>query len=103
MASGQTQPGYVVISRGKVSPGGPIGAAGHPATTTISGSFNVPAVGATVQVTVADASWMVGGEMLYVANAAGSGLAGALQITAISGNLVTLLNPATISVIPPAD
>jgi hypothetical protein len=35
------------------------------------------------------------GEFLWVAGANGSGQAGALQITAISGNNVTLLNPVT--------
>jgi hypothetical protein len=56
-----------------------------------------------VQVTFTDASWIAVGEMLYIATAGGATSAGALQVTGKSGNLVTLLNPATVSAIPPAD
>jgi hypothetical protein len=43
-------------------------------------------------VLVADASWMVTGEMLWIANAAGSGVAGLMKVQAIAGETVTLLN-----------
>jgi len=52
-------------------------------------------VGSTVVVTVNDASWAAIGEWVWVAGAGGSGQAGALQITAISGNQLTLLNSAS--------
>jgi hypothetical protein len=81
---------------------GNVGPQGSSAFTTVSG-FTVPAVGATVQTTVADASWMAVGQMLYISTAGGATSAGALQVTAIAGNLVTLLNPAIVSAIPPAD
>ena len=71
-------------------------------TTTVSG-FTVPSVGSTVQVTFTDASWVNIGQMIYVSTAGGATSAGALQVTAKTGNLVTLLNPATVSAIPPAD
>jgi hypothetical protein len=83
-------------------PSGPPGAPGSPGNPGPSGystvqSFTVPAVGSTVVVTVADSSWMAVGQMVYVAGANGSGQAGALQVTNIAGNQVTLLNPMVSS------
>jgi microcystin-dependent protein len=76
---------------------GPAGAQGNPgvnACTTNVGSFTIPPVGQTVQVTMTDASWIVIGQMLVVSTAGGSANAsGTLQVTAKTGNLVTLLNP----------
>jgi len=63
-----------------------------PAYTTATAGFTIPALGSTVTVTVADTSWMTIGEYVYVAGAQGGGQAGALQITGIAGNQVTLLN-----------
>jgi hypothetical protein len=57
-------------------------------------------VGSTTTVTVTDASWITVGQMIYVANAAGAALSGALQVTAIAGNTLTLLNPASPPAIP---
>jgi hypothetical protein len=88
---------------GTTGPPGSPGAAGPPgsnASTTTSGSFTVPAVGQTIQVTVGDASWITLGQMLYIANAGGSSLAGALQVTAKAGNLLTLLNVSSPGGIP---
>lgn len=75
-----------------VTPGGQYGTTGTPAWTLTTADFTVPAVGATVDITVKDSSWMTVGETLWIANASGSGQAGALKIQAISGTLVTLLN-----------
>jgi hypothetical protein len=73
---------------------GPAGPAGANASAVSTSAFTVPAVGATATVTLADASWVVVGQMLYAASAGGGpGLAGALQVTAKAGNVVTLLNP----------
>jgi len=63
----------------------------------------VPAVGSSTTVTVNDASWAQVGEMVTVGNAGGGGNSGALQITAIAGNTLTLLNPPAVPSIPPAD
>jgi hypothetical protein len=62
---------------------------------TVTQAFNVPAVGTEVSAWVADASWIMLGQMLMIANAAGTGKTGALQVTAINGNELTLLNPPT--------
>jgi hypothetical protein len=76
------------IIKGQLS--GPPGAN---AFTTFTSTFTVPPVGQTVVVSVEDASWMVNGQYLYVESAGGgSGLPGTMQVTAISGNHVTLLN-----------
>jgi hypothetical protein len=66
---------------------------------TPGASFSVPNVGSTAQVTVADAAWLTVGELVYLAGAGGSGQAGALQVTAIAGNTVTLLNPTPPGVV----
>src|SRR5207244_4374668 len=80
---------------GATGPAGPAGPAGVNAyTVTAVSSFTVPNVGATTTVTVADASWIVVGQLLYFDVAGGgAGLAGALQVTAKAGNVLTLLNP----------
>src|SRR5262245_3203331 len=77
-------------------------ATGSNTTTTTTGAFTVPAVGSTVVVTVADPSWMVLNEFVYINNAGGANLAGLMQITAINGNQITLLNPAPAPAIPNA-
>lgn len=75
-------------------PGGGVGPAGANAFTLTSGSFTVPASGSTTTVTVADASWIVVGQLLYVDTAGGgAGLAGALIVTAKAGNTLTLQTP----------
>jgi hypothetical protein len=53
-------------------------------------------------VNVADASWVAVGEMVYLDQAAGGpGKAGALQVTAKTGNQLTLLTPAAPQAGPP--
>lgn len=79
--------------QGTIGVTGPPGSAGIPSYTTAQGGFNIPGVGSTVQVVVANASWIVPGEMVYVAGAGVAGQAGTLQVTAVAGNSVTLLNP----------
>jgi hypothetical protein len=90
-------------------PGGPSGPIGPPGltgpqgvnsfTTTALSVFTVPVVGSTTTVTVADASWIIVGQLLYFDTAGGgTGHAGALLVTAKAGNVLTLLNPTP----PPA-
>jgi hypothetical protein len=56
-------------------------------------SFTVPPIGSTVQVDFSNATWVVVGEMLWVDQAGGGvGQGGTMQVTAINGNVVTLLN-----------
>jgi hypothetical protein len=104
MANPIAVPGTNVPSGAAVSPGGAQGAtgtAGAPAWTTNTSGFTIPAVGSTVSVTVADASWIVVGEMLYVDQAGGGvGLSGVLQVSAKAGNTLTLLNPQPAPAIP---
>jgi microcystin-dependent protein len=81
MPSGQGQPGYVVLSGSKISPGGPTGVPGTQggiglnAFNTTASAFTVPPVGQTTTVTLNDAS------------------AGELQVTAKAGNVITVLTP----------
>jgi hypothetical protein len=93
--AGPTGPAGVTGATGSTGPTGPVG---NPAYTTTSASLTVPPVGNTTTVNVADASWIAIGEMVYLDQAGGgAGKAGALQVTAKSGNQLTLLTP-----IPPA-
>src|SRR5215469_4968953 len=81
---------------------GPTGASGLNAYNITSGPFTVPPVGSTVTVTLNDASWVVVGQIVYVDQAGGGvGLAGALQVTAKTGNQLTLLNPQPPPTLPP--
>jgi hypothetical protein len=81
-------------------PTGGTGPAGLNAFNITSGAFTVPNVGSTVTVTLNDASWVVIGQMVYVDGAGGVGQTGALQVTAKTGNQITLLNPAPAPAIP---
>jgi hypothetical protein len=81
-------------------PTGGQGPAGLDAVTTTSGSFTVPPVGQTVIVNVVNAAWIALGQMVYVQGAGGTNLSGALQVQAISGNQLTLLNPVSPPAIP---
>jgi hypothetical protein len=98
---GSAVPGTVVSSGSLVTPGGD---AGVNAFNLTSGSFTVPAVGSTVNVTLNDASWVVVGQFVYVDQAGGGvGQAGLMQVTAKTGNQLTLLNPTIPPAIPLAD
>src|SRR5215469_18901900 len=82
---------------------GPTGASGLNAYNITSGPFTVPPVGSTVTVTLNDASWVVVGQIVYVDQAGGGvGKAGALQVSAKTGNQITLLNPTPAPAIPNA-
>lgn len=70
------------------------GPTGPPAHTLSTSAFTVPAIGGTVVVSVADASWVALGEVVYVQDAGGAGVAGALQVTAKTPTSLTLLNLA---------
>jgi hypothetical protein len=54
----------------------------------------VPPIGGTVVVTFQNASWLVLGQYVEVKTAGGTSVSGTLQVTNISGNQVTLLNPS---------
>jgi hypothetical protein len=87
--------------QGVAGPPGATGTNGINATSFITGSFIVPPIGQTIVVTFVDASWVVVGQMVYVDQAGGgAGKAGGLQVTAKTGNQVTLLNPP--APVPPA-
>jgi hypothetical protein len=73
-------------------PGGGVGPQGPAAWTTSTSSFTVPASGLTATVNVVNAGWVAVGEMVYVMDAGGSGIAAPLRVTAIAGNQLTLLN-----------
>lgn len=61
--------------------------------TTTAGSFPVPAVGATQVITVGTPYvWIQSGMVLYIAGAGGTGVAGAMKVTATSGNQITCRN-----------
>jgi hypothetical protein len=85
------------IPQGNVGAAGPTGSAADTVTTS---AFTVPAVGSSLNVPVADSSWAAPGQMVYVAGAGGSGVAGALQVTAVAPNQLTLLCPAPAPAIP---
>ena len=112
-------PGTVINPGALVTPGGAqgnpgaqgvagaAGTAGPPgvglnAFNTTTAAFTVPAVGASVNVVLNDASWVVAGQFVFVDSAGGPGMAGTLQVTAKSGNQVTLLNPDPPPAIPAA-
>jgi hypothetical protein len=100
-------PGGAAGNPGAQGVAGAAGAAGPPGTglnafNTTTAAFTVPAVGATVNVILNDASWVVTGQFVFVDSAGGPGTAGALQVSAKSGNQVTLLNPAPAPAIPAA-
>jgi hypothetical protein len=98
---GSAVPGTVVSSGSLVTPGGD---AGVNAFNLTSGSFTVPAVGSTINVTLNDASWVVVGQFVYVDQAGGGvGQAGLMQVTVKTGNQLTLLNPTVPPAIPLAD
>src|SRR4029077_9398218 len=70
-----------------------IGNTGSPAFTITSADFIVPAIGASVVVTLQDASWVTIGQMVVVQTAGGSPTnAYSFKVIAKSGNQVTLLN-----------
>jgi len=97
----QGNPGTQGIA-GTAGTAGPPGATGLNAFNTTTAGFTVPAVGSSVVITLNDASWVVVGQLVYVDQAGGPGQAGALQVTAKSGNQVTLLNPTPAPAIPAA-
>jgi len=94
-------PGTVVPSGALITPGGQQGPGGQPAYTVNTAAFTVPAAGSTVVINVNNASWAAQGEWVYVAGADGAGGAAVLQITNISGNQLTLLNPGPGTITPP--
>ena len=73
---------------------GPQGNPGTSAITTSSASFTVPAVGSTVLANVADSTFAVIGEMVWVTKAASSTQAGVMLVTAKVTGQLTLQTPA---------
>jgi microcystin-dependent protein len=112
-ATGATGAAGPTGATGATGATGPQGLPGTPGAAGTNGlnafgltvaPFTVPAVNATVNVTVSDASFISVGEMLYVDQAGGgAGLPGVFQVTAKAGNALTLLNPAPAPAIPLAD
>src|ERR1700759_142297 len=84
-----------ILAGAQVSPSGDPGSRGTPALTTTAAIFTVPNVGINLDVPMVDASWMTIGQLIYVANAGGPANAGALQVTSLAGNVVTITTPAT--------
>jgi len=83
---------------------GPQGIQGVNAYTATTQSFTIPAIGASVSVNVQDSTSFTVGEMVYVANAAGANISGALQVTGKVAGQLTLTNPpAAQPVVPIAD
>ena len=70
------------------------GPPGVSAYTVNAANFTVPALGASVTVEVEEADSFAVGQWVWVEGAAGGGNAAIMQVTAISGNDMTLLNPA---------
>jgi microcystin-dependent protein len=82
-------------------PPGQTGPTGVNAYTLTIADFVLPAIGASVQVTVQDASWITIGQMVAVQTAGGSAtIAYSLRVTAKTGNLVTLQNIGNLSSMP---
>ena len=73
-------------------PGGGIGPAGQAAYTNATAGFTVPAVGSTVVVPVNNGAWAALNEIVWVQDAGGPGVAGAVQVTATGANSLTLKN-----------
>jgi hypothetical protein len=74
---------------------GPRGGNAYSPSTT---AFTVPMPGETVEVTLADAGWIVVGMSIYAQGAGGSpDQAGIFKVVAKSGNTVTLLNPPAMT------
>lgn len=90
--AGPTGPKGDTGAQGSQGAQGISGPQGSNAYTTTTAPFTVPPVGQTVSVTLADASWITIGQIVWVQTAGGSGNAGALRVTAKAGNTVTLLN-----------
>jgi collagen type VII alpha len=76
---------------GATGPTGSTGTAGINSFNQTTAPFVVPSLGGTVGVTLADASWVVPGQFVYIQNAAGPGNPGVMQVTAKTGNQLTLL------------
>lgn len=89
-------------SAGPTGSQGPAGPAGPGAHTLTAQSLTIPSMGQTAQVLVADASSFNIGDFVSVQGAGGSGNSAVLQITAMNGNILTLLNPPQTGSIPPA-
>lgn len=72
---------------------GATGLQGSNAYTTTTANFTMPAIGASVIVTLADAAWVTIGQMVAVQTSGGApDDANSLKVIAKSGNQVTLLN-----------
>jgi microcystin-dependent protein len=86
---------------GSQGPVGVTGPNGLPAFSRTTAPFTVPAVGSTTTVAVADASWIVGGEFVWVDTAGPAGVGGVGTVTGKSGNQLTLLNSGSSSPMVP--
>jgi microcystin-dependent protein len=78
---------------GPAGPAGAVGATGQPSYSRTTANFTVPSIGNTVSAALTNTSWLVNGAFVWVDTAGSSGQGGAMQVTGISGNNITLLNP----------
>jgi hypothetical protein len=80
------------------------GPTGSPAWTLTTSGFTVPPIGSTAVVNVADTTWAVVGEYVWVATAGGNASTPmALQIQSKTASSLTLLNPPIGSMAPSGD
>jgi collagen type VII alpha len=78
---------------GPQGPPGPAGPQGLSAHTQTTASFTVPVLGGQTTVNVADTSWIVPGQFVYVDTAGGAaGKAGSLQVVSKTSTALTLKN-----------
>jgi hypothetical protein len=90
--TGKTATTLTLLNLAGTSGVGPPGPTGPPAYTNSTTGFSVPAVGSAIVVPVADSSWVAPGEIVYVQDAGGPGIAGAMQVTAKTPTSLTLQN-----------
>jgi len=91
------EPGDTYIATSKVSSGGEPGAdgvIGVNACTNTAAAFDVPAVGATVDVTVDEGLWVVIGQIVWIEGAGEAGVAASFRVSDVVGNVLTLTNEA---------
>jgi hypothetical protein len=90
---GPTGPQGATGATGSQGPAGPEGASGLSAHTQTTANFTVPILGGQTTANVADTSWIVPGQFVYVDTAGGAaGKAGSLQVVSKTTTALTLKN-----------
>lgn len=94
--------GSLVSAAGAPGPAGPAGVTGPPgaigppgaaAWSRTTANFTVPSIGNSVSAALANASWVVAGQSVWVDTAGASGQGGTMIVSGIAGNTLTLINP----------